>query len=67
MLIAAEIVKLADKSLPSRGAWIEILLRLISAIRKIASLPSRGAWIEIYVLLQVKLMKTVAPLAGGVD
>ena len=33
-------------SLPSRGAWIEILLsRLIN--QAIQSLPSRGAWIEI--------------------
>ena len=35
------------KSLPSRGAWIEIspcdLLRSIAKV----SLPSRGAWIEI--------------------
>ena len=36
-----------EKSLPARGAWIEIetLTRSIEFVR---SLPARGAWIEIY-------------------
>ena len=32
-------------SLPSRGAWIEMLLR-VADVSGIESLPSRGAWIE---------------------
>ena len=35
------------KSLPSRGAWIEIQPALTGKSYNIASLPSRGAWIEI--------------------
>ena len=33
-------------SLPSRGAWIEII-STAALLTKIMSLPSRGAWIEI--------------------
>ena len=29
--------------------------------------PSRGAWIEICFALVIRLIKGVAPLAGGVD
>ena len=37
----------AEKSPPSRGAWIEILI--LSTIKfSEKSPPSRGAWIEIY-------------------
>ena len=36
----------ASKSLPVRGAWIEIVTRR-GRIRKVRSLPVRGAWIEI--------------------
>ena len=35
------------KSLPSRGAWIEIFMHLVYKLAKDRSLPSRGAWIEI--------------------
>ena len=35
------------KSLPSRGAWIEIDGRRGWPALPLASLPSRGAWIEI--------------------
>gem|GEM_PF-5794510 len=34
-------------SLPSRGAWIEMITVGNADIGYIASLPSRGAWIEI--------------------
>ena len=34
------------KSLPVRGAWIEIICRMLERILS-ASLPVRGAWIEI--------------------
>ena len=34
-------------SLPSRGAWIEIIPLAAAAPVLITSLPSRGAWIEI--------------------
>ena len=67
MLIAAEIVKLADKSLPLRGAWIEMLIA--AEIVKLAdkSLPLRGAWIEIGRNAKAYPLIIVAPLAGGVD
>ena len=34
------------RSLPVRGAWIEIDVKCLKS-RKILSLPVRGAWIEI--------------------
>ena len=34
------------KSLPSRGAWIEIFVGQVIFVQE-WSLPSRGAWIEI--------------------
>mgnify|MGYP007024242549 CR=1 FL=1 len=58
--------KLIDRSLPSRGAWIEI--RGWHAPRYEAeSLPSRGACIEIPVHGQDAQTVGVAPLAGSVD
>ena len=36
-----------ERSLPSRGAWIEIVCRSGSESKSDGSLPSRGAWIEI--------------------
>ena len=45
-LVRAETVKNESTSLPSRGAWIEIVCSLVSYGRD-WSLPSRGAWIEI--------------------
>ena len=35
-----------QKSLPSRGAWIEIIRQRLLIVAQV-SLPSRGAWIEI--------------------
>ena len=35
------------RSLPSRGAWIEITFSVILRATSSLSLPSRGAWIEI--------------------
>ena len=35
------------RSLPSRGAWIEMLGFFESSNQSAKSLPSRGAWIEI--------------------
>ena len=35
-----------EKSLPSRGAWIEITLTPPNEPLTLESLPSRGAWIE---------------------
>ena len=54
-------------SLPSRGAWIEIVFSSLDFSSK-GSLPSRGAWIEIYYDLTLKEWRDyVAPLAGSVD
>ena len=53
-------------SLPSRGAWIEIITQFFVSIGE-TSLPSRGAWIEIFGLTLIAQKKDVAPLAGSVD
>ena len=34
-------------SLPTRGAWIEILTTAVAVMTEKVSLPTRGAWIEI--------------------
>ena len=54
------------RSLPSRGAWIEIrpAIRLDGCG---ASLPSRGAWIEIFKAPELPEKEFVAPLTGSVD
>ena len=54
------------QSLPSRGAWIEILLGFAGTVSQV-SLPSRGAWIEINVQAWHSSPVAVAPLAGSVD
>ena len=56
-----------QKSLPSRGAWIEIIRQRLLIVAQV-SLPSRGAWIEIRTdgLGQIRL-GLVAPLTGSVD
>ena len=53
-------------SLPSRGAWIEILDDAVDAVYMM-SLPSRGAWIEISSSGRSWSSSSVAPLAGSVD
>ena len=58
---------MAYRSLPSRGAWIEICL-ISCEFCNLPSLPSRGAWIEITRCSAAPMaMPTVAPLAGSVD
>ena len=57
---------MASKSLPSRGAWIEITPQLLPSLPPV-SLPSRGAWIEIAIEPPSKRELKVAPLAGSVD
>ena len=39
----------AEMSLPSQGAWIEILYAISCPVKELASLPSQGAWIEILI------------------
>ena len=60
------VVPLRRWSLPSRGAWIEMEIRL-HLFYKLSSLPSRGAWIEMRDLLNANITDVVAPLAGSVD
>ncbi len=55
-----------DKSLPSRGAWIEIFCRTTTHSFT-ESLPSRGAWIEMLSPRSPSREGQVAPLAGSVD
>ena len=54
------------KSLPTRGAWIEIQT-LPSRSKTPLSLPTRGAWIEIQKVAFHLQMLNVAPHAGSVD
>ena len=58
--------RLPHWSLPSRGAWIEIVVLLL-LVREVKSLPSRGAWIEIHDWGKTSGLCTVAPLTGSVD
>ena len=55
------------KSLPSRGAWIEMLTCTVLEEVSIPSLPSRGAWIEMTARRTAGSCRLVAPLAGSVD
>ena len=54
------------RSLPSRGAWIEIAAMRYRGLRPM-SLPSRGAWIEIVSRARMEAGTFVAPLTGSVD
>ena len=47
----------ASRSLPARGAWIEILFNMVDEFAKM-SLPARGAWIEI---ITAKLLNITPP------
>ena len=67
MLVSREIFANRSKSLPSRGAWIEIDALTNSSRRAAPSLPSRGAWIEIRQKRGPYRHDQVAPLAGSVD
>ena len=58
---------LANKSPPSRGAWIEIQWGDTDELAKLQSPPSRGAWIEMIPSPATIKEGVVAPLAGGVD
>ncbi len=56
----------ASKSLPTRGAWIEINRAIYSAVIP-RSLPTRGAWIEITLGAKKYAYREVAPHKGSVD
>ena len=60
-------VKVAHVSLPSRGAWIEMVGAATAILAAASSLPSRGAWIEMFFSRCKVKLSTVAPLAGSVD
>ena len=55
------------KSLPVRGAWIEILYSSDFCNVSITSLPVRGAWIEITSEKAYPYVTFVAPCEGSVD
>ena len=55
-----------NRSLPSRGAWIEIRRSRVKIVI-LLSLPSRGAWIEMVVSVLKYMCTIVAPLTGSVD
>ena len=54
------------RSLPARGAWIEIMKEKVID-QTAASLPARGAWIEIQIFEQQDDAFKVAPRTGSVD
>ena len=54
-------------SLPVRGAWIEIIFRLVVIRIPLLSLPVRGAWIEIIRIYLPMARMRVAPRKGSVD
>ena len=54
------------RSLPPRGAWIEMMRDCGSGGSR-WSLPPRGAWIEILVKAGTRINWNVAPPAGSVD
>ena len=58
---------MVSSSLPSRGAWIEIVSVIWTMSPVLWSLPSRGAWIEITPDGGKKIRPPVAPLTGSVD
>ena len=51
-------------SLPSRGAWIEILAAAVPVISPL-SLPSRGAWIEIPYYVSESMLEESLPSRGA--
>ena len=53
-------------SLPTRGAWIEMLAPGTKMIIPV-SLPTRGAWIEILIPQWLGGQIAVAPHTGSVD
>ena len=56
------------RSLPVRGAWIEIQHIQHEMLRRLQSLPVRGAWIEmLYLFIDTLPLVHVAPRAGSVD
>ena len=55
------------ESLPTRGAWIEMITGRRQSRRSFTSLPTRGAWIEISSYPDVMVNREVAPHAGSVD
>ena len=55
-----------QRSLPVRGAWVEITARDANLPCVLASLPVRGAWVEIAWQHSVQIIADVAPRAGSV-
>ena len=54
-----------NRSLPVRGAWVEISNPYHSRLT-LPSLPVRGAWVEIGCSFVQRLLQLVAPRAGSV-
>ena len=52
-------------SLPVRGAWIEIVGKVLSGVESVESLPVRGAWIEIEKPAGLKAFITSLPVRGA--
>ena len=54
-----------SKSLPVRGAWIEICAKCRTSASAARSLPVRGAWIEIYVFAVSSKNAASLPVRGA--
>ena len=53
------------KSLPARGAWVEITITTLTVTLE-KSLPARGAWVEIRTPVLRWVRGMVAPRTGSV-
>ena len=54
------------RSLPVRGAWVEMRFPATGYIAGFGSLPVRGAWVEIQIKPGNPAERRVAPRAGSV-
>ena len=57
--------KWMELSLPVRGAWVEILGKIIHSASPSKSLPVRGAWVEIYVFAVSSKNAASLPVRGA--
>ena len=53
-----------DKSLPVRGAWVEIILETVASSHH-GSLPVRGAWVEMLPQLIATFVSGSLPVRGA--
>ena len=52
-------------SLPVRGAWVEMKVRIEQVDNSMLSLPVRGAWVEISRVLILSIVSVSLPVRGA--